>query len=53
MQIMTKKSKKEALEIKNSFSDRKNHIESLYKEKVDLLVDNAFNKIIEGDGNDR
>ncbi|KGF04159.1 V-type ATP synthase subunit I domain-containing protein [Anaerococcus lactolyticus] len=47
------KIKKEALEIKNSFSDRKNHIESLYKEKVDLLVDNAFNKIIEGDGNDR
>ncbi|EEI86896.1 hypothetical protein HMPREF0072_0451 [Anaerococcus lactolyticus ATCC 51172] len=47
------KIKKEAEEIKNSFSDRKNHIESLYKEKVDLLVDNAFNKIIEGDGNDR
>lgn len=47
------KIKKEAIEIKNSFSDRKNHIESLYKEKVDLLVDNAFNKIIEGDGNDR
>lgn len=47
------KIKEEALEIKNSFSDRKNHIESLYKEKVDLLVDNAFNKIIEGDGNDR
>lgn len=47
------KIKKEAEEIENSFSDRKNHIESLYKEKVDLLVDNAFNKIIEGDGNDR
>lgn len=47
------KIKKEAEEIKNSFSDRKNNIESLYKEKVDLLVEDAFNKIIGGDDNDR
>lgn len=47
------KIRKEAEEIKNSFSDRKNNIESLYKEKVDLLVEDAFNKIIGGDDNDR
>ncbi|WP_311482123.1 hypothetical protein [uncultured Anaerococcus sp.] len=47
------KIKKEAEEIKNSFSDRKNNIESLYKEKVDSLVCDAFNKIIGGDDNDR
>ena len=44
---------KEASEIKKSFSDKKSSIESLYKDKVDLLVDEAFGKIIKEDGNDR
>lgn len=44
---------KEASEIKKSFSDKKSSIESLYKDKVDLLVDEAFEKIIKEDGNDR
>lgn len=44
---------KEASEIKKSFSDKKSSIESLYKDKVDLLVDEAFDKIIKEDGNDR
>lgn len=47
------KIKKEAKEIKSSFSDKKNSIESLYKEKVDSLVSDAFKAIIEGDNNDR
>ena len=44
---------KEASEIKKSFSDKKSSIESLYKDKVDKLVDEAFEKIIKEDGNDR
>lgn len=44
---------REASEIKKSFSDKKSSIESLYKDKVDLLVDEAFGKIIKEDGNDR
>lgn len=44
---------KEASEIKKSFSDKKSSIESLYKDEVDMLVDEAFEKIIKEDGNDR
>lgn len=44
---------KEASEIKKSFSDKKSSIESLYKDKVDKLVDEAFEKIIKEDSNDR
>lgn len=44
---------KEASEIKKSFSDKKSSIESLYKDEVDMLVDEAFKKIIKEDGNDR
>lgn len=44
---------KEACEIKKSFSDKKSSIESLYKDEVDMLVDEAFEKIIKEDGNDR
>lgn len=44
---------KEASEIKKSFSDKKSSIESLYKDEVDRLVDEAFEKIIKEDGNDR
>lgn len=45
--------RKEACEIKKSFSDKKSSIESLYKDEVDMLVDEAFEKIIKEDGNDR
>lgn len=44
---------KAACEIKKSFSDKKSSIESLYKDEVDMLVDEAFEKIIKEDGNDR